>query len=171
MNILFVEDEKDLLEAALTQLERRAHNVYPAVDIAEARAILEDKDKHVDIVITDHRLPDGLGIQFAIEIQKTYPLAKSAIVSGCLTPQNIEELKAHGLLYFHKPLLYAKVVEAIRKHYATKAQIAEVPKEIETDVEVEPDANEVIEPPADKPSPKKKFWGLFGGNSNESKGE
>ena len=81
----FIEDEKELLEMAMSQLQRLGHTVYPAVDIAEAREILSDEKKNIQMVITDHRLPDGLGIQFAIEIKETYPNAKSAIVSGCLT--------------------------------------------------------------------------------------
>jgi DNA-binding NtrC family response regulator len=175
MNILFIEDEKDLLDAGLLQLERKLHTVYPACDIAEARAILLDKSKPIDIVITDHRLPDGQGIQFAIEIQKSYPTTKSGIVSGCLTPDDIKELEAHGLLYFHKPLLYANVVEAIRRHYAMKAQVSETPKETEVPAVAEEPIEEAVEEPVkvpeESPAPKKKFWGLFGGNSKTPKGE
>ncbi|MGJ8652447.1 MAG: response regulator [Opitutaceae bacterium] len=153
MNILFIEDEKELLKTAMAQLEIRGYTVYPATDIAEARAVLQVESNLVDMVITDHRLPDGLGIQFAIEIKDTYPQVKSAIVSGCLTADDIKEIEAHGLLYFHKPLLYGKVVESVRQHYSMIAHVAEVEKD---------------EPVKEAPN---KFFGLFGGKSNGEEAE
>lgn len=151
MNILFIEDEKDLLKTAVAQLELRGYTVYPAVDIAEARAVLEVESNLVNIVITDHRLSDGLGIQFAIEIKDTYPQVKSAIVSGCLTQENIDEIEAHDLLYFNKPLLYGKVVESIRRHYSRLASVVKIEEEVEEEPE---------------PAPKK-FFGLFGSKPND----
>jgi len=175
MNILFIEDEKDLLETAIVQLERKNHCIFPAATIAEARKILEDKSNAVNLVITDHRLPDGLGIQFAIEIQKTYPATKSAIVSGCLIPDDIAELEAHGLLYFHKPLLYAKVVESIRKHYALRAYVVtpieqqQQQQEQRAEDEINVDADDSLGNEASElPVPKKRFWGLSGGSSEIS---
>ncbi len=156
MNLLFIEDEKELLEMAMSQLQRLGHTVYPAVDIAEAREILSDEKKNIQMVITDHRLPDGLGIQFAIEIKETYPNAKSAIVSGCLTDDDINEIEAHGLLFFTKPLLYGKVVEKIRKHYSSIATVAKIPEE-------EPEGEQEKEP-----SMKNKLWTLFGKDSPKS---
>ena len=175
MNILFIEDEKDLLDVSITQLQRGAHTIYPATSIAEARAVLEDESKVVDIVITDHRLPDGLGIQFAIEIRETYPSAKIAIVSGCLTSEDVIELEANGLLYFRKPLLYAKVVESIRKHYALRAQVmkpAEIVEPVKSvnleNEECDEKASEADEE-GEAPALKAKLWGLFGKGANPSK--
>lgn len=161
MNILFIEDEKELLEMAMSQLEHRGHTVYPAADIAHARSILSDESKNVQIVITDHRLPDGLGIKFAIEIKSTHPNAKSAIISGCLTDENIAEIESHGLLYFHKPLLYGKVVENIRRHYSFRANVVKVP-EVKVEAEPEPE----VQPQAK--AKKKKLWGLFDKTSSTS---
>lgn len=173
MNILFIEDEKDLLETAIVQLERKNHCIFPAATIAEARKILEDESNAVNLVITDHRLPDGLGIQFAIEIQKTYPSTKSAIVSGCLIPEDIAELEAHGLHYFHKPLLYTKVVESIRKHYALRTYVV-TPSEQQqqqqrAEDEINADADDSLGTEVSElPVPKKRLWGLFGGSSEIS---
>ncbi|MGJ8638033.1 MAG: response regulator [Opitutaceae bacterium] len=126
MNILLIEDEEELLEMAVASLQISGYTVFPAVDIAQARAVLDSQE--IQIVITDHRLPDGLGIQFAIEIQDLYPKAKIAIVSGCFTDSDIDEMGAHDLLYFSKPLLYANVVDKLRRHYAMKAKIVQMSK-------------------------------------------
>ncbi|HAV13166.1 MAG TPA: hypothetical protein DCX06_06720 [Opitutae bacterium] len=154
MNILFIEDEKELLEIAISQLVRLGHVVFPALDIAEAREVLHDPSKNIQMVITDHRLPDGRGIQFAVELKKTYPQARLAIVSGCLTDSDIAELEAHELLYFRKPLLYGKVVETVRKHYSMKANIVQ-PVSVD---EFEEEGVELAEVEEVK---KKKLWSLF----------
>lgn len=163
MNILFIEDEKELMDIAAEQL--RVHGrVFPVAGIDQARAVLLDESKVIDIVITDHRLMDGMGIQFAIELKQSYPYMKCAIVSGCLTTSDIEKMKEHDLLYFHKPLLYGKVVDALRKHYALKA-----PVRTEPEPESDPETIEEVIPEVEVAPPKKRFFGLFGGESSEAK--
>ncbi|MDP4609711.1 MAG: response regulator [Opitutales bacterium] len=155
MNILFIEDEKELMDIAAEQL--RVHGrVFPVAGLDEARTVLLDESKEIDLVITDHRLMDGMGIQFAIELKQSYPNMKCAIVSGCLTSSDIEQMKKHELLYFHKPLLYGKVVDTLRKHYALKATVRTEP---------EPEAEPVVDeiPEIKVAPPKKRFFGLFGG--------
>lgn len=155
MNILFIEDEKELLDIAALQLKVHGE-VFPASSLEEARAILTDESIKIDIVITDHRLTDGLGIQFAVELKQLHPELKCAIVSGCLTERDIEKMKEHDLLFFRKPLLYGKVVDALRKHYALRATVRKEP-EPEPVEEVAPKVEVKVAPP------KKRFFGLFGG--------
>jgi len=121
MNILFIEDEKDLAVTGVAQLELRGYTVFPAYDIAEAQAVLDDPERSVHFVITDHRLPDGLGIQFVIDMRESFPRSKCAVVSGCLTSQDIEKLEAHKIPYYHKPLLYGKVIDDLRRMHASNA--------------------------------------------------
>lgn len=115
MHILFIEDELDLQASGVAQLEAKGHTVYPTKDLAESRAILADPNIKVDLIISDHRLPDGQGIQFVLEIRKQFPRCRCAIVSGCLTPADIDILKENKVKYYHKPLLYAKVIDDMRK--------------------------------------------------------
>lgn len=121
MNILFIEDEKDLTESGIAQLELKGYTVIPAKDLAEARAVLDDPDQRVDFLITDHRLPDGLGIQFLIDLKESFPRSKCAVVSGCLTDRDIVKLEALEIPYFRKPLLYAKVIDELRRSHAQRA--------------------------------------------------
>ncbi|MGZ0654042.1 hypothetical protein ACWPKO_01070 [Coraliomargarita sp. W4R53] len=148
MNILFIEDEKELAVTGVAQLELRGYTVFPAYDIAEAQAILDDPECSVHFVITDHRLPDGLGIQFVIDMRESFPRSKCAVVSGCLTSRDIEKLEAHKIPYYHKPLLYGKVIDDLRRMHASNA----------TDY-VEPASEpEVVEAVEETPRKSFKIW-------------
>lgn len=121
MNILFIEDEKDLAATGISQLELKGYTVFPAYNIEEAQAILDDPEKIIHFIITDHRLPDGLGIQFLLEMKESFPMRKCAVVSACLTDADIEHMEEHDIPYFHKPLLYAKVIDELRRIHASQA--------------------------------------------------
>jgi len=128
MNILFVEDEKDLAATGIAQLELKGYTVFPAYDIADAQAVLDDPKRQVDFIIADHRLPDGMGIQFVIETKKSFPKCKCAIVSGCLTSADIETLVRLKIPYYHKPLLYGQVIDELRRQYGAQAKDYEDPE-------------------------------------------
>jgi DNA-binding NtrC family response regulator len=130
MNILFIEDEKDLAVTAIAQLELKGYTVFPAYDIAGAQAVLDDPERRVDFIIADHRLPDGMGIQFLIEIKQSFPQCKCAIVSACLTDQNIETLQALKIPYYHKPLLYGKVIDELRRELSVRAKVYQKPENL-----------------------------------------
>ncbi len=155
MNILFIEDEKELAQTAVAQLELRGHQVDAVNDLAAARNVMEDPDRRVDLIIADHRLPDGLGIRFAIEMKTAFPDTQCVIVSGCLTPNDIELLEANGLPYYRKPLLYGKVVDELRRSMTMLAPQREIPQEPESESDLEPS-----EESPEQAEPKKK--GLFG---------
>ncbi len=121
MHILIIEDEADLAASAAAQLESLGHEVAVARDLAEARACMEDPDSKIRLVIADHRLPDGRGIDFVLRMRSLYEACDYVIVSACLTPGDIENLENMGLPYFHKPLLYKKVIDSMRRARAMRA--------------------------------------------------
>jgi DNA-binding response OmpR family regulator len=123
MKILLLEDEKDLAQTGRDQLELLGHEVITAYDIAEAREVLADRSQHVHIVIADHRLPDGLGIDFVVDLREQVPEAVFTIVSGCLTDRDVDRLENLGIPYFMKPLLYSKVVADICKEMLNKRPV------------------------------------------------
>lgn len=132
MNILFIEDEKELSITGMMQLELKGYKVFPAYNLAQAQAILDDPKCPIHFLITDHRLPDGMGIEFVIEMKKSFPKCKSVVVSGCLTDRDIQDLEAHAIPYHQKPLLYGKVIDQLRRLHAAQAS-----EPIEAEVEVE----------------------------------
>ncbi|WP_309400419.1 hypothetical protein [Cerasicoccus maritimus] len=117
MNILFLEDEVELSAIGVEQLRNLGHSVYPALDLAEARQIVEENWQSIHLIMADHRLPDGRGIDFLMEVKQLYPRIKLAVVSGCLTPVDEETLRSAQIPYFTKPLLYRQVIKKLREHY------------------------------------------------------
>jgi len=165
MNILFIEDETELSLTGVAQLEARGYKVYPVFDLAGARAVFSDPKKQIHLVIADHRLPDGLGIQFVIEMRAQRPECEYAIVSGCLSSRDVEQLEALDIPYYHKPLLYGKVVEELRRMRTmraplkTKAENSEVDGTTESARGADEEVSESAE--ADELAPRKKLFGLF----------
>lgn len=117
MNILFLEDEVELSAIGVEQLRNLGHSVYPALDLAEAREIVEANWQSIHLIMADHRLPDGRGIDFLMEVKQLYPRIKLAVVSGCLTPADEETLRLAEIPFFTKPLLYRQVIKKLREHY------------------------------------------------------
>ena len=60
-HILVVDDEPDLLTLYELTLSKSGHRVAAASDLAQARALLATQ--RFDALITDMRLPDGLGLE------------------------------------------------------------------------------------------------------------
>lgn len=149
MNILFIEDQLDLQAVGVAQLEAKGHTVYATCDLAESRAILSEETIKIDLIISDHRLPDGFGIQFIIEIKRQYPRCKCAIVSGCITAEDIEALEEHKIRYFRKPLLYARVLEEMRNKPSASTPVRVVRSSVPPP-----------EPPEEAPKKKKKLFGF-----------
>lgn len=118
VNILFIEDEEELLAAGMEQMEFLGHTVYPAADLSQAQAILDNPGISLHGIIADRNLPDGCGIEFLKKVSVSHPRCKSAIVSAYLTDANIEDLKRAHIAYFLKPLLYSTVIADLLSKYS-----------------------------------------------------
>ena len=141
MRILFIEDEWELNEVASEQLRSMGHQVNSMLGIEEARRFMDDHPDTTDLIIADHRLPDGQGIKFVIEARRANPRVKVAVVSGCLTDDDIALLQQEQIHYFNKPLLYSTVLRALTR--PPKGPIG-----------IEPPG--LIEDPASEPEPTRK---------------
>lgn len=123
MNVLLLEDEPELSAVACEQIESRGHQVFPALDIAHARAILEDESLNIDILIADQKVPDGNGSLFAIETKAMPRNIKVVVVSGQLSGSDVEQLKDNGVNYYNKPSLYSDIVEEmVQKHFSNSSE-------------------------------------------------
>lgn len=117
MNVLFLEDEVELNDVGVEQLRNLGHTVHPALNLAEARTIVDEHWQNLHLIMADHRLPDGHGIDYLLEVKERYPRIKLAVVSGCLTPDDEHTLKVAEIPFFTKPLLYRQVMQKLREHY------------------------------------------------------
>ena len=115
MRILLIEDEWELNEVASEQLRTMGHQVHSMLGIEEARRFIEDHPDTIDVIVADHRLPDGQGIKLVIEARRANPRLKVAVVSGCLTEDDIMLLQQEQIHYFNNPLLYSTVLRALTR--------------------------------------------------------
>ena len=75
LNILYIEDEKNIRLNIKKTLELFCENVFDAENILNAKEILTKQ--RIDIIISDINLPDMSGIDFVKEIRikdKTIPI-------------------------------------------------------------------------------------------------
>lgn len=157
MNILFVEDIRELRESGVAQLELLGHTVYPVSDLAAAREVMMNPSMPVKLVIADHALPDGQGLHFITEMKPLFTKCIYVLVSGCLTANNIKECEENDIPYYHKPLLYGKLVEKLRHEHVKEAKApSEAAAAAAAPVEKDVAPEEVAE---DEPeAPKRKKW-------------
>ncbi len=66
MTMLVVEDDQDLRENLEKSFRRRDFKVFTAASVAEGTRLV--RERHLDIVLLDMRLPDGSGVQVLHEV-------------------------------------------------------------------------------------------------------
>ncbi|MGB3069865.1 MAG: sigma-54 dependent transcriptional regulator [Ottowia sp.] len=102
-NVLVVDDEPDLRTLYELTLLREGHRVQAAGTLAEAREQLDQQ--RFDIIITDMRLPDGLGLELLREITAARRQERSIMITAYGSAENaVEALKAGAFDYLTKPV-------------------------------------------------------------------
>ncbi|WP_342129969.1 sigma-54-dependent transcriptional regulator [Hydrogenophaga sp. OTU3427] len=102
-DILVVDDEPDLRTLYELTLLREGYRVEAAQDLREARAALEHKRFHA--VITDMRLPDGLGIELLRELSAGQRPERAIVITAHGSAENaVEALKCGAFDYLTKPV-------------------------------------------------------------------
>jgi CheY-like chemotaxis protein len=114
--ILVVEDEPSLRILVRKVLER---NGFEVMDAASGVAAMElwDKDKpHVDLLLTDMVMPDGMsGRQLAERLKADNPELKILFTSGYSTELLGKDLALQdGTNFLQKPYPPAKLVQTVR---------------------------------------------------------
>lgn len=113
MNILLVEDEPELSQIAAETIEGMGHKVHVVAGVEDALVALADEARQIELMIADHRLPDGWGVALCLQCRVKYPHIRVAVVSGCLRSENIELLDEFKIPYWKKPILYSKVMREL----------------------------------------------------------
>jgi len=101
--ILVVDDEPDLRTLYELTLLRQGFAVETAEDLASALHCLERN--RFDVVITDMRLPDGLGIEIIRHIRASHRQERSVVITAHGSAEGaVESLKAGAFDYLTKPV-------------------------------------------------------------------
>ena len=102
-HILVIDDEPDLRTLYELTLLREGYRVEAAGDLAQARQHLQEK--HFDAVITDMRLPDGLGLELLRDLVQQQRAERCVVITAHGSAENaVEALKAGAFDYLTKPV-------------------------------------------------------------------
>jgi two-component system response regulator PilR (NtrC family) len=102
-HILVIDDEPDLRTLYELTLLREGYRVEAASDLAQARQQLQEK--RFDAVITDMRLPDGLGLELLRDMVQQQRTERCVVITAHGSAENaVEALKAGAFDYLTKPV-------------------------------------------------------------------
>src|SRR5690554_3552638 len=144
INILVVEDEKNIRDVIKAYLSKESYKVFTAQDGERALEVFEDQDIH--LVILDLMLPKLSGEEVC-----TYLRAKSDVPIIMLTAKVDEDAKIEGLAigaddYVTKPfsprVLVSRVKALLRRSYRDSNPLAE--KMIFNDGDIEVDIDKML---------------------------
>jgi DNA-binding NtrC family response regulator len=94
--ILFVDDEPRVT-SALKAIFRREYDVFVANSGAEALATLADE--HVDVLVSDQRMPHMLGNELLAQVSKLYPQTMRILLTGFMDKKAIVDSINQGEVY------------------------------------------------------------------------
>ncbi len=101
--ILIIDDEPDLRTLYELTLLRQGYQVEAAGDLQQARECL--KAQRFDAVITDMRLPDGLGLELLRDLATQQRPERCVVITAHGSAENaVEALKAGAFDYLTKPV-------------------------------------------------------------------
>jgi len=116
--VLVVEDEAELLDEVASYLRRRGETVETATSCKEARRILEDDSKPVDVLISDARMPDGNGIDLIrAHTERVGGRCICILMTGHLEQSQISA-ELCGVKIFYKPFAVATLYREMRSAIA-----------------------------------------------------
>ena len=102
-SVLVVDDEPDLRTLYELTLLREGHAVVAAPDLTQAREWLAQQ--RFDVLISDMRLPDGLGLELLRELADAQRSEKCIVITAYGSAENaVESLKAGAFDYLTKPV-------------------------------------------------------------------
>ena len=127
LHILVVDDEPDLRELYELTLMRQGYRIHTAGSVAAARAAIGKQSYAA--VISDMRLPDGLGLEVLAELQKRGRKERAIVITAYGSAENaVEALKAGAFDYISKPVdlqqLRSVVAAAVAESQAQAAPAA-----------------------------------------------
>ncbi len=112
--ILVVDDALDTLEILQRNLELKGYKVFTVSSASEAVKILEKT--HIDLVITDLKMPVVNGLELVRYIRENYKDIEVIMITGYPSIQGaVEALKAGADNYLAKPFTEEELFSAVQK--------------------------------------------------------
>ena len=100
--VLIVDDEIDLCVMIKLFLTKKNYEVYMAHTLSDGlkkmHSILPDS------LLLDNNLPDGMGWNFAENIQQTYPAMHITLISAYHAAKDFKASEGHSINFLEKPI-------------------------------------------------------------------
>ena len=111
--VLFVEDNKKIMDANSIKFTREGYDVACAPTLTDARNLL--RKARPDVIVLDIMLPDGSGLQFIREIRQNEKMPiPILLLSGLASKEDIAHgLKEGGNDYLTKPYDYDELLSRV----------------------------------------------------------
>jgi len=114
--ILFVDDEKNLVQVGKQMLTRLGYHVVSTESSIEALEIFTKNPNDFDLIITDQTMPRLTGAEFAQKVLKIRPGIPIILSTGFSELISKEKSKAMGITEFiMKPLFLNEIAPLVRK--------------------------------------------------------
>lgn len=125
--ILVIDDEPDLRTLYELTLLREGYQVDTADTLAHAQEVLSKKT--FDLVITDMRLPDGMGIEILKTLRERQRSERCVVITAYGSAENaVESLKAGAFDYLTKPVDLKQFRTVIATAIQDRHHTRDVPK-------------------------------------------
>ncbi len=122
--ILFVDDEKVLVDLAKFNMEELGYRIEPKTDPVEALAEFSENPKKFDLIITDMSMPNMTGEMLARAIMQIRPEIPIIICTGFSELMNEEKARSIGVRDFlMKPVTKRNLAKIIRATLDEKVKI------------------------------------------------
>ncbi|MFI5095730.1 MAG: response regulator [Candidatus Acidiferrales bacterium] len=113
--ILLVEDEPFVREATCSILESAGFEVLPAEDARDAMKVYEERQRGIDLVMTDMVLPGRSGQQLGQDLREHSPEVVVLVTSGYGNLEYETEAPESRTYFLAKPYSRRTLVEKIEK--------------------------------------------------------
>ncbi len=82
INVLLIEDQKNVRDMIIKMLDRMGHNTFAAVSGLEGLDMIRENPDGFDVVITDHNMPKMTGLEMINQIYTDLPDLPFILLSG-----------------------------------------------------------------------------------------
>jgi HD-like signal output (HDOD) protein len=126
-DILFVDDERDLLDGLRARLYKHRHDWNMKFVSSGAEALAAFEQQHVDLVVSDVRMPGMDGGQLLTTVKQRWPTTVRIIVSGYADPVQAVRLTSLAHQYVAKPCDGQQLENIIERCFNLQELLAQEP--------------------------------------------
>jgi response regulator RpfG family c-di-GMP phosphodiesterase len=113
--ILFVDDEDSLLDVWNAYFSTLGYRVFIGHSVEEAMDILHESSDHIQVIVSDNKMPGKTGYDFLVEMQEHGYNHPFFILTGFSVEPQLKEMLSKGLRgIIQKPIMLADLHEILK---------------------------------------------------------